>query len=234
MALLLVTAAVLVCTYFFLPPPLERIAVENIRRELHLENVPKVELERGSPPDVLAGRFTEGRVTMDEVGLDGLRAERVVVDLDPFDVGLLKSLASGKIETGEPLSGALVAEIPEEEVSRLARAGSDVPVRDVELHRGRMLVRSTAPLFGVEVPVSVQGRLVLRGRELVFEPQRVEALGSLVPEGLTEQALAGTNYFAYPLEGLPYGAQISDVEVQEGSLILSGEVERIVLGRPGG
>jgi hypothetical protein len=97
-----------------------------------------------------------------------------------------------------------------------------------------VILRSVGRVLGVEVPVSVRGTLLLRGKELVFEPQRVEALGSAVPQELAQQALAGMNYFAYPLEGLPYGAKISDVEVQKGRLILSGEVERIPLGSPGG
>ena len=73
----------------------------------------------------------------------------------------------------------------------------------------------------------------MRGKELVFEAQRVEAFGSAVPERLTERALAGTD-LAYPLGGLAYGAKISDVEVREGRLLLSGKVERIPLGTSDG
>jgi hypothetical protein len=136
------------------------------------------------------------------------------------------------LRSEEPLSGTLRVGIPEEEVGRLARVGADVPVRGVDLHRDGVLVGLAAPVLWVEVPISIRGTLRLRGEELVFEPQRVEALGSALPEGLTEQALAGTD-FAYPLGGLPYGAKISEVEVQEGNLSLSGEVERILLGGSG-
>jgi hypothetical protein len=162
-----------------------------------------------------------------------VRAESASIDLDPFDVSVLDSASSGVLRSEEPLSGTLRVGIPEEEVARLARIGADVPVRGVDLHRDGVLVRSAAPVLGVEVPVSIRGTLHLRGEELVFEPQRVQALGSALPERLAEQALAGTDT-AYPLGGLPYGAKISEVEAQEGNLSLSGEVERIPLGGSGG
>ena len=230
LALLLVAAAVLVGAYTFLLSFAERKAAESIQDRLGLEQRPGVELESASPANVLAGEFSGGHISIEDAQFGGVRAESASIDLDPFDVSVLDSASSGVLRSEEPLSGTLRVDIPEEEVGRLARVGADVPVRGVDLSRDGVLVRSAAPVLGVEVPVSIRGTLHLRGEELVFEPQRVEALGSALPEGLAEQALAGTD-FAYPLGGLPYGAKISDVEVQEGSLILSGEVERI---QPGG
>ncbi len=232
LALLLLAAAVLVGAYTFLITFAERTAAESIQDRLGLENKPGVELESGSPANVLAGEFSGGHISIEDAQFGGVRAESASIDLDPFDVSVLDSASSGVLRSEEPLSGTLRVVIPEEEVARLARAGADVPVRGVDLRRDEMLVRSAAPVLGVEVPVSTRGTLHLRGEELVFEPQRVEALGSALPEGLAEQALAGTD-FAYPLGGLPYGAKISEAEVQEGSLILSGEVERIPLGGTG-
>ncbi len=230
LALLIVAAAVLVGAYTYLLSFAERTAAEGIQDRLGLENRPGVELESASPANVLAGEFSGGHISIEDAQFGGVRAESASIDLDPFDVSVLDSASSGVLRSEEPLSGTLWVEIPEEEVGRLARVGSDVPVRGVDLSRDGVLVRSAAPVLGVEVPVSIRGTLHLRGEELVFEPRRVEALGSALPEGLAEQALAGTD-FAYPLGGLPYGAKISDLEVQEGSLILSGEVERI---QPGG
>ncbi len=230
---LILAAVVLVGVYIFLPSFVERMAAEGIQDRLGLENEPGVDLEGDSTPDMLAGEFSGGNISIEDARFGGVRADGVAIDLDPFDVNVLGSATTGALRSEEPLSGTLRVGVPEEEVARLARAGADVPVRGVELHRGGVTVGSAAPVFGVEVPVSVRGTLLLRGEDLVFEPQRVEAFGSAVPAGLTEQALAGTN-FAYPLEGLPYGAKVSDVEVREDRLILSGEVERIPLGTPGG
>jgi hypothetical protein len=230
LALLLVAAAVLVGAHTFLLSFAERKVAESVQDRLGLEQRPGVELESSSPANVLAGEFSGGHISIEDAQFGGVRAESASIDLDPFDVSVLDSASSGVLRSEEPLSGTLRVGIPEEEVGRLARVGADVPVRGVDLSRDGVLVRSAAPVFGVEVPVSIRGTLHPRGEELVFEPQRVEALGSALPEGLAEQALAGTD-FAYPLGGLPYGAKISDVEVQEGSLVLSGEVERI---QPGG
>jgi hypothetical protein len=230
LALLLVAAAVLVGAHTFLLSFAERKVAESVQDRLGLEQRPGVELESSSPANVLAGEFSGGHISIEDAQFGGVRAESASIDLDPFDVSVLDSASSGVLRSEEPLSGTLRVGIPEEEVGRLARVGADVPVRGVDLSRDGVLVRSAAPVLGVEIPVSIRGTLHPRGEELVFEPQRVEALGSALPEGLAEQALAGTD-FAYPLGGLPYGAKISDVEVQEGSLVLSGEVERI---QPGG
>ena len=227
--LVIVVAAVLLGAYALLLSFVERTAAESIQDRLGLENKPGVELESGSPANMLAGEFSGGHISIEDPRFGGVRAESASIDLDPFDVSLLDSASSGVLRSEEPLSGTLRVGIPEEEVARLARVGADVPVPSVDLHTDEVLVRSAAPVLGVEVPVSIRGTLLLRGEELVFDPQRIVALGSAVPEGLAEQALAGTD-FAYPLGGLPDGAKISDLEVQEGRLILSGEVERIPLG----
>jgi hypothetical protein len=232
LALLLVAAVVLVVAYTFLLSFAERTAAESIQDRLGLESSPGVELESDSPLSLLAGEFSGGHISIEDAQFGGVRAESVAIDLDPFDVSVLESARTGALKSEEPLSGTLRVGIPEEEAARLARVGADVPVRGVELHRDGVIVRSAAPVL--EIPVSIRGNLLLRGKELVFEPQRVEALGSAVPEGLAERAFAGTHYFAYPLEGLPYGAKISDVEVQEGRLVLIGGVQRMPIGPPSG
>ena len=229
LVLLLGAAVVLIGVYTLLSSFVERMAAESIQDRLGLENRPSVELESASPADMLAGGFSGGHISMEDAQIGGVRVEGAAIDLDPFDVGVLESARTGELSSEEPLSGRLRVGISEEEVARLAEAGADVPVRGVELYRDGVVVRSGVAVLGVEVPVSVRGTLLLRGNELVFEPRRMEALGSAVPEGLAEQVLAGTD-FAYPLGGLPYGAKVSGVKVQKGRIITSGESESIPLG----
>jgi len=81
-------------------------------------------------------------------------------------------------------------------------------------------------VLGFNVSVSLQGSLTLEGGALVFEPQRASALGAPV----LEQLLEGAD-FSYPLRGLPRGAEITGVEVAEGRLVFSGEMERIPMSR---
>jgi hypothetical protein len=215
---------VLAGIYSFLPSFLERSAAQGIQNQLKLERAPDVELVRGSLLEMMTGRFPGGRVTMENDKLGDVWAKQVVVDLDPMDLNLPASILHGMIKSEKPPSGTLRARVSEGEVSRLTQA--DVPVRDVELEEGRVLVRSGASVLGFEVPASVQGSLALRGGGLVLEPRWASALGTPVPEQLREQPLAGAD-FGYLLRGLPYSTEITGVEVDENRLILSGEMEPI-------
>src|SRR5215216_4359609 len=220
-ALLLAALTFLAGAYVVLPSLLEGAAARGIQEGLGLRSTPEVELEVGSPAEMLAGRFSVGAAD-----LGGVRAERVAVDLDSFDLNLMASLMGREIRSDKPLSGTLRAEISEEEVSRLAREGADVPVRGVDLEEDEVVVDSEVPVLGVDVPVSVRGDLALRDRELVFLPQQLSALGAEVPGALAEQLLAQAD-FSYPIGGLPYGAEVTDVKAREGRLAVSGTLERI-------
>ena len=228
-SLVLVTAVVvLVGTYAFLPSFIEGVAARGVQDRLGLQETPEVRLE-GDPLPMLVGRFSGGEISLGDADLGGVRAEQVVVDLDPFDLDVVRSLTAGAPVAEEPLSGTLRATLPEEEVLRVVRAGADVPVRDLRLEDGRMVVDSEATFLGLTVPVSVQGDLHLRGESLVFEPVRVAALGSDVPEEIAQGALEGTD-LSFPLQGLPDGAEIEGVEVEENRLVLDGVIDRIPLG----
>jgi hypothetical protein len=219
-------AVVLGSIYVFLPSFLEASAARGIRDRLGLESAPGLELERGTLPEMLAGRFPGGRVTMEGVEFGGIRSMRVVLDLDPLDLDLPASILRGAIESQKPLSGALRVVVSEEEISRLAKVAAEVPVREVELEEDLVVVGSEASALGLAVPVSVQGSLDLRSGKLVFKPQGVSALGTPVPEGLGHQLLAKAD-FSYPLHGLPRGVRFTGVEVAEEHLVLSGQMKRI-------
>jgi hypothetical protein len=56
--LLAYAAVVLIGTYTFLPPLIEGAVARSVQDRLGLEETPGVELERGPPPEMLAGRFS--------------------------------------------------------------------------------------------------------------------------------------------------------------------------------
>ena len=226
---LLVAAVLLVGTYTFLPPMVEGAAAREIQRELDLETAPEVDLRSDPPPSMLFGRFSGGSVVLGGVDLDGVRAERVAVDLDPFEVDVPASLRAGSLRSEGPLSGELGTEVSEAEVSRLVRDGADVPVSGVRVEPGAVVVDSEVSVFGTAVPVSARGPVSLRGGELVFEPRRVGAFGVPVPQGLANQFLSEVD-FSYPLGELPYGAEVSEVRAESGRLVLLGRAERIPIG----
>ncbi len=216
----MVSVIVLVGNYTFLPLLAEKMVARNVQEGMGLRERPEVELQSDPAPAILAGRFSEGRISLGDADLGDMRVRRVVVNLDPFDLDMTESVIAGSLRSDEPLSGTLRAEVSEVEISRFTKA------QDIELKEGRVLVISEAQVLGFDVHVYVEGSLVLRGGALIFEPRRMRTLGTPVPRELREQLLARED-FSYPLRGLPHGAEITGVEVSENRLILSGEVERI-------
>jgi DUF2993 family protein len=232
--LLPIVAVLVIGPYTFLPSVLEYAVARDVQSRLGLEKAPEVNLESDPPLEMLSGRFAGGDIVLKDAGLGGVRTENAVIDLDPFDVDVLKSLSKGSIVARESLSGGLRVEVPETELSCLFRESSDVPVKGVAVTAAGVEVRSEAAVFGTSVPVSATGDLRLAGETFVFEPQDLEAAGMAVPQGLADAMLEGSR-FDYPIKGLPYDSKITGVDTAEGKLVLTGRVPRIPLGiYPGG
>lgn len=225
---LIVAAGVAVFAYLFLPTLLERAASARLQEQFGLETAPTVDL-RGEPPPSAPGSFSGGRIEMRGAEFDGVRTSETVIELAPFELDLAGSVASGGLRSEEPVSGTLRAELSEAEVLRLAREQPDVPVRSVSLEDGEVVVGSVTRVMGFEVPLTARGPISLRGGNLVFEPRRLSASGVPLPDELSDELLSKAS-FAFRPEELPYGARLTGVEVREGRLVLSGEMEEIPLG----
>lgn len=226
---LLLGAIVLICTYIFLPLFLEKLVAQELQDGLGLTAEPEVDLDSAPPLGAIAGDFKEGRVTFKEPEIAGVRPDEVTVELDPFNLDVLRSVASGRLKSEGPVSGTLRVELSEEEVARIASFGTASPVRSVELEEGRFVVESEVEIFGARVPVGVEGELGLQDGELHFQPRRVEALGEPVPDRLVQGLLGGTE-FTSPVGELPFEGEISGIELHEGVLVLTGRVEDLPVG----
>jgi len=227
---LVVAAAVLLALpYFVLPLVLDNLVASDVQDRLGLAGRPGVELESDPQWEMLLGEFSGGSVSIGEADLGGVRAEGVSVDLDPFDVDVGESLRGRAAVTEEPVSGRVRMRVSEDEVSRLARQNAEVPVNGVELGRDGATVESEASLLGVTFPVTVDGGVGVDGSALVFRPDTVRAAGMTVPDDLADSLLAGTA-FRYPVEGLPYGAEVTEAEAVEGAVVLTGRVSGVDLG----
>ena len=213
-----------------LPSLLEGLVARNLRDGLGLVEAPEVNLVSDPAPSALLGKFEEGEITLTSPELDGVRPDEVTINLEPFDLDVRGSVASGRIESEEPLSGTLRAELSEEEVVRLANSSDNLtaPVRGVRLEEGYLVVGSEVEALGARVPVGVEGEVALRDGELLFEPRRLEALGGDVPERLTRGLLEGVD-FAHPIN-LPFEGEVSGVEIHEERLVLTGEVSDLSAG----
>ena len=224
----------LIGPYTFLPSLLEYAVARDIKARLGVERQPDVTLKSDPPLRMLAGEFSGGRIVMKNTDLGGVTARRTRIDLDPFDINVWATIKKGRVIDREPLSGALRVDVPEKEVSRLARAGSEIPVDDVDVQEAGMVVRSEVSVLGTRFPVSIEGEPGLRKDDLIFEPQGLTAAGVQVPDDLANEVLAGTS-FEHPLDRLPYQTRITAVEAEDGRIVLSGRVPSISLGAyPGG
>ena len=224
----------LVGPYTFLPSLLEYAIARDVKARLGVEKQPAVELKSDPPLRMLAGEFSGGRIVMKNTDLGNVTATRARIDLDPFDIDVWTTIRKGRVVDRNPLSGDVRVDVPEREVSRLAKAGSEIPIKDVDVHQDGVVVRSEVSVLGTRFPASIEGDPGLRDGELIFKPQGLTAAGVQVPDELADRLLAGTS-FEYPLDRLPYQTTITSVEAEEGRIILSGRVPSVPLGAyPGG
>ena len=224
----------LIGPYTFLPSLLEYAVARDVKARLGIEKQPHVELKSDPPVRMLAGEFSGGRIVMKNTDLGNVTATRARIDLDPFDIDVWATMRKGQVVDRNPLSGDVRVDVPEWEVSRLAKAGSEIPIQDVDVQKDGVVVRSEVSVLGRRFPASIEGEPGLRDGELIFQPQGLTAAGVQVPDELADRLLAGTS-FEYPLDRLPYQTTITGVEAEEGRIILSGSVPSIPLGAyPGG
>ena len=224
----------LIGPYTFLPSLLEYAVARDVKARLGIEKQPDVELKSDPPLRMLAGEFSGGRVVMKNTDLGNVTATRTRIDLDPFDIDVWATMREGRVVARDPLSGDIRVDVPESEVSRLAKAGSEVPIQGLDVQEGGVIARSEVSVLGRRFPASIEGEPALRDGELIFEPRGLTAAGVRVPDELADRLLAGTS-FQYPLDRLPYQTTITGVEAEEGRIILSGRVPSVPLGAyPGG
>ena len=221
-----------VVPYFVLPTVLENLVARNVQDRLGLVEKPGVKLDSDPQWEMLLGEFSSGRVSVGGTDLGGVRAEGVAMDLDPFSVDVGESARNRTAVVEEPISGRVRLTVSEGEVSRLAQENADVPVTGVELRSGGATVNSEASLLGATLPVEVDGAVGVEGNELVFRPGTVRAAGMTVPPALADSLLAGTA-FRYPVEGLPYGATITEARTTDGAVVITGNVSGVELGAGG-
>src|SRR5215203_7162732 len=147
----------LIGPYTFLPSLLEYAVARDVQARLGAKRQPDVELKSEPPLRMLTGEFTGGRIVMKNVDLGNVTARRARIDLDPFDINVWATMKNGRVVDREPLSGTLRVAVPETEVSRLAKAGSEIPITGVDVQEGGMVVRSEVSALGAQFPVSVEG-----------------------------------------------------------------------------
>jgi len=217
---LLVVLVVLLAPYTALPPLMGSVVGRILQDQLELEQTPEVELASSPGPMMYAGSFSKALVSVEGFEVAGVKPDRIIMDLDPFNINLMESASSGELSTEKPLSGVLRGEFSEANTLRLAQLGAGVPVQEIQLENDEVAFKMS---LGFGAVATVRGPLFLRDGTLIFEPRQIE--------GAPQQLLAVAG-FAYPVSELPFGAEISGVDVKKDRLILSGRVQKMPLGEP--
>src|SRR5215210_7496901 len=128
-----VVVVFLIGPYTFLPSLLEYAVARDVQARLGAEKQPDVRLESDPALEMLAGAFSGGHIVLKKTELGGVRTQRARIDLDPFDINVWASMMSGHVVDREPLSGDILVEVSEEELSRLVEARSEMPVTGLDV-----------------------------------------------------------------------------------------------------
>ena len=222
---MLVVLLVVLAPYTILPALLESVVARAFQNQLGLDQTPEVKIESSPAPMMYAGSFSKALISVQGIKLTGVKTDNAVMELDPFDVNILKSVTSGMLSTAQPLSGTLHLDLSEDSALRLAQGRTPVPVQDIQLEKNEVVLRLA---LGFGSVVSVRGRPLLQNGTVIFQPQKVEE----APAGVTPAQVLALTTFQYPVSGLPYGAKVSGLQVRKDHVILSGRIEKIPLEGP--
>ena len=219
---LLIVLLIVLAPYTILPPMMGSLVGRILQDQLGLQKTPQVAVESSPGLMMYAGSFSKAHVSVEGFELAGVKTDRIVMVLGPFNVNIIESATSSELSTEKPLSGVLRGEFSEENTLRLAQLGAAVPVQEIQLEDDEVVLKMAV---GLGSPATVRGRLFLQDGSLIFEPRQIE--------GAPQQLLAVVG-FANPVSGLPFGAEISGVDVRKDRLILSARMQKIPLGEPVG
>ena len=130
---------VVLAPYTILPPLLESFVARTVQDKVGLANPPEVELASDPPLGIYAGSFSEARISVRGYEISGLQTEYVALELDPFNLNLLRSATTGTVSTAQPLSGSLHVKLSKAAALRLSQVGIQPPPQSIELSQDQIL-----------------------------------------------------------------------------------------------
>lgn len=221
---LLVLAGLLLLADRGLAAVAQRTVAAEVQAAAGLPAEPEVDLG-GFPflTQAVRGRYDRVEVRSTRVPADGLV-------LDRLDAVLL----GAQVPLGEVLSGA-VARVPVEQVTARALVGYDQLRQQSGDRRltfapdaGRLRVTGTVEVFGQELSAVAVSRLDVVDGDLLVTAESFE-VGSDLADALLTGALEGRFDLRVPVEGLPYGLAVTDVEVAADGVVVLAQAADTVL-----
>jgi len=205
----------------------QRTVASEVQAAAGLPAEPDVDLG-GFPflPQALAGRYD--RV---EVGARAVPAGELV--LDRLDAVLL----GAQVPLGEAVSGS-ITRVPVEQVTARALVGYDQLEQQAADRgltfapdAGRLRVTGTVEVFRQELAAVAVSRLEVVDGALLVIADSFE-VGSDLADSLLSGALEGRFDLRVPVQDLPYGLSITDVEVTADGVVVLAEASNTVLEAP--
>ena len=200
----------------------DRVA-EQVAARGGLTGTPAVDIT-GFPflTQALAGRYSDVRVSLTAEQLGQPAGTRADV-----------SLRGVRLPLSDALSGS-VSEVPVERIDGTATlsyavladalgGGTTITPAD-----GGVVVARTVELLGIEVPLSATGTVALEGNDLVVDVEGGEAAGVDVPDVVLDRAAERLD-IRYAVPALPFGLQLTGVEVEPDGVHLRVEATDTVL-----
>ena len=224
---LLVLAGLLLLADRGLAAVAERTVASELQAAAGLAAEPDVDL--GSVP--FLSQAVRGQYDRIEVGSTRVPAGDLV--LDRLDAVLL----GAQVPLGEALSGA-VTRVPVEQVTARALVGYDQLEQQSGDRRlsfapdaGRLRVTGTVEVFGKELSAVAVSRLTVVDGDLLVTAESFE-VGNDLADTLLTGALEGRFDLRVPVEGLPYGLAVDDVEVAADGVVVLASATDTVLEPP--
>jgi hypothetical protein len=205
-----------------------RSVAAEAQREAGLEQPPDVRIG-GFPflTQALAGRYDEVTVRATDVPADEVRVSDFEAVLSGVEVPLRDAL-SGSVAS-VPVAGVRArAVVAFEELTRRSgeRRLAVAPGAD-----GRVRVTGSVEVLGKVLSAVAVSRVEIQGGDLLVTAESYE-VGNQTADRLVSRALGERLDLRVPIAGLPYGLEVTGIEIEDAGVAVVASAGPTVLGRP--
>lgn len=204
-----------------------RAVAQQAQAEAGLAAEPQVDVG-GFPflTQALRGRYEQVTVRASDVPAGEVRVAAFEAVLTGVEVPLGDAL-SGSV-TSVPVAGVRARAVVA--YAELARRSGERRLAVAPAGDGRVRVTGSVQVLGRTLSAVAVSRVEVDGGALVVTAESYE-VGDATADALLSRALGGRLDLRVPVDGLPYGLQVTGVEVQGDGVAVLAQAGRTVLGR---
>ncbi|GEM_PF-746331 len=156
--------------------------------------------------------------------MEGLRVDSLVVDARDILVHMQALTGEGRFALSRVGQGQAEVVITENDLNRYIRGLEGVPESVlVELSPGRVTVRGSVSVVGIEIPVSLDGTFVAEGGGtwLRYAVDHIQAGNTTLPYTISDGLLRGLD-FSLDMTDLPVPMMISHISIEDKAVRIIG------------